>query len=111
MTKEEALLAIVRFDDNKNDAFSQLVKFPQKYEAPIIEVTPLMLLHVLKLYTASKISTDELEFWADFIDIREDINSDKIEDEIYALSNPELMGAINTQTISKLIHILEKSDI
>ena len=43
--------------------------------------------------------------------IKIDATVDKIEDEIYALSNPELMGAINTQTISKLIHILEKSDI
>jgi len=107
MTREEALLAIVQFSDNKDEAFSQLAKYPRECKTKLINITPIMLISNLKLYTQNIITSDDLEFWANFVEIREDINFDDIEGEIYALSNPDLMGEITINKISKLISILE----
>jgi len=107
MTREEALLAIVQFSDNKDEAFSQLAKYPRESDTTLVNVTPIMLIRNLKLYTQNIITSDDLEFWADFLEIREDINFNDVEGEIYALSNPDLMGEITINKISKLISILE----
>jgi len=109
MTREEALLAIIQFTKDKDEAFSQLAKFPRECETTLINVTPSILINNLKLYTQKIISSDDLEFWANFVEIREDINFNTVEGEIYALSNPDLMGEITVSKMEKLISILEGS--
>lgn len=107
MTREEALLAIIKFDDNKDNAFSQLATYPRESDTTLVNITPLMLINNLNMYLQNLITSDDLEFWANFIEIREDINSSEIEGEIYALSNPDLMGEISINTMTKLISILK----
>jgi hypothetical protein len=109
MTREEALLAIIQFSDNKDDAFSQLAKYPRECDTTLVNITPLMLINNLNMYIQNTITSDELEFWANFVEIREDINCNDIEGEIYALSNPDLMGEISISKMTKLISILENA--
>ncbi|PAJ74962.1 hypothetical protein CJF42_07765 [Pseudoalteromonas sp. NBT06-2] len=111
MTREEALLAIIQFSTNKDEAFSQLAQYPKESETKLVHVTPLMLINNIKLYTQNLITSDDLEFWANFIEIREDINFNNVEDEIYALSNPDLMGEITVTKMNRLISILENPHI
>ena len=109
MTREEALLAIVKFDHNKDEAFSQLAKYPRECPQPLVEITPEILINNLKLYVKNTITTDDLEFWAGLIDIREDIAIKQVEGEVYALANPDLIGEISVEKITKLINLLEPS--
>ncbi|MEL7479688.1 MAG: hypothetical protein AAGJ17_12545, partial [Pseudomonadota bacterium] len=37
---------------------------------------------------------DELEMWAQLLDMREDIDTQQVEGVLYALSNPEQMGEV-----------------
>lgn len=109
MTREEALLAIIQFDEKKDNAFSHLAKYPRESDNTLVNVTPLMLINNLDLYIQKKITSDDLEFWANFIEIRDDINFSEIEGEIYALSNPDLMGQLSINKITKLISILKNA--
>jgi len=109
MTRKEALLAIIQFSDNKDEAFSQLAKYPREYDATLVNVTPLMLINNLNMYIQNTITSEDLEFWANFIEIREDIDFSEVEGEIYALSNPDLMGEITISKMTKLISILENA--
>mgnify|MGYP003885531725 CR=1 FL=1 len=59
------------------------------------------------LASVFEISVDDLEEWAGFIEFCDDIDATAIEDYLYALSNPELMGEISKEKARQMIDLLE----
>ena len=55
------------------------------------------------------VPADDLELWANFIECRNDLNYAEIEDFIYALANPVLVGEIDIIKINKMIQLLNGS--
>lgn len=105
MNKSDALKEIIRFGIQRDDAFAVLLE-SDKPELTVA-VTGADLLDVLQRYLISELDLDDLEEWAMLLECREEIDSSAIEDYLYALSNPELMGGINSASISKMVALLQ----
>lgn len=100
--KTAALLHILSYHDDWDDAIAYLLNSTEVCE-PIVASKP-VLFQVLSKYVSGLISADDLEEWAGFIELSEDIDHSVIDDYLYALSNPELMGDI---TIDKALQMIE----
>jgi hypothetical protein len=72
----------------------------------LLEVSKLDLTLALNKFLANEITADDLEMWANFIECREDLNYEEIEDYIYALANPELVGEIDVIKIKKMVQLV-----
>ena len=107
MKRVESLIQIITFGQFREQAFSALAKFGFDSDVEQVDVADSMLADVLQLFLCGSISTDELEVWANFVECRDDINCDRNEGTIYALSNPEIMGEINTENIIKMVDLLK----
>ncbi|WP_028471016.1 hypothetical protein [Neptunomonas japonica] len=109
MNRVESLTQIITFGKYREQAFTELAKFGFVFtddNDDFVEISDSILAAVLQKFISGCISEDDLEEWANFIECRDDINCEKNEGYIYALANPELMGAITTKNIHKMLAVL-----
>jgi hypothetical protein len=106
MSRTEALRQIISFGEQRELAYAVLVSFPFDCEVELLEVKKLDLAFVLNKLLTNEITTDDLEMWANFIECREDLNYEEIEDYIYALANPELVGELDLIKIKKMVQFI-----
>lgn len=105
MTHLEAVKAIVHFSEKRSEAFSVLLSSSQS--EVVYCVSNQDVLTVLDKVLSKQLDMDELEMWAQLLDMREDIDTQQVEGVLYALSNPELMGQITMEKIQQLSKLLE----
>ncbi|MBE0362937.1 hypothetical protein PULV_a0538 [Pseudoalteromonas ulvae UL12] len=106
MTRDSLLRQIILFDQ-PDTAWRHLADFPRLEDAPAILVEKSMLLHVLELFYRNLIDEDALTDWADLISHSDEIEGRSIDDYLYALANPELMGGLTQDSVGKIIMILQ----
>ncbi|BBB26696.1 hypothetical protein [Amphritea japonica] len=106
MNRVESLSQIINFGEHREQAYSCLVRASHESVNEQVGVTKQQLLAVLNRYIVGDICTDDLEEWAMFVECRDDINHSAIEDYIYALSNPMLMGEIDKDKIVQMAQLL-----
>lgn len=111
MERVDALIQVVRFGDQRELAYLTLARLPFDSSAELLTVTKDDVIFVLNKFLAKEITADQLEEWANFIECREDLAITEIEDFIYALANPELMGEIGTSTIDTMLKLLKTSSL
>lgn len=109
MSRTEALRQIVSFGENRELAYVALASFPFDCDVELFAVNKFDLTFALNKYLANEISADDLEIWANFIECREDLNYEEIEDYIYALANPELVGELDVIKIKKMVQLANAS--
>ncbi len=109
MDRVEVLKQIVRSGDKREFAYSVLASLPFDSEVELVKVTKEDLANVLNKFLLNEITADDLELWANFIECRNDLNYAEIEDYIYALANPVLVGEIDIIKISKMVQLLNGS--
>ena len=109
MDRVEVLKQIVRSGDKREFAYSALASLPFDSEVELVKVTKEDLANVLNKFLLNEITADDLELWANFIECRNDLNYAEIEDFIYALANPVLVGEIDIIKISKMVQLLNGS--
>jgi hypothetical protein len=107
MNRAEALKQIVTLGTHKETAYSELAKFRYDSEIEYFVVSKFILGNVLSMYLADKITANDLEEWANFVECRDDLDYEIIEGYIYALANPDLIGDINKEKIKKMLHLLK----
>ena len=105
MTHQEDVKAIVHFNENRSEAFSVLLA-ASKSEV-VYFVSNQDVLAVLDKVLSKQLDIDDLEMWAQLLDMREDIDTQKVEGVLYALSNPEQMGQIAMRKIQQLSMLLK----
>lgn len=106
MNRSAALEQIVCFGARRDDAYSVLAESEEGGAA--VAVTCHHMLGVLQRYLNSELDIDDLEEWAMLLECRHEIDCSAVEDYLYALSNPELMGGINSASISRMMALLEE---
>ena len=106
LTHIEAIKAVVGFSEQRSDAFSALLQFEQS--EIIYTVTNADLASVLQRVLSLEIDCDDLELWANLLEIRGDIDHTEVEGALYALANPEQMGALTMGKVSKLLALIDK---
>jgi hypothetical protein len=107
MNRTEALKQIVTFGAEKEAAYSELVKFGYDSEIEFLVVSKCILESVLQMFLSDKITDDELEEWANFIECRDDLDYEVIEGYIYKLANPYFVGNISKEEVTKMVYLLK----
>jgi len=108
MNRTEALQQIITFGKQRDEAFTKLVKCSYDSDIEHFALEHKILADVLAMYINGSISGDDLEEWANFVECRDDINYLAVEDYIYALANPEIMGDISQAKINQMLVVLKE---
>ena len=104
MNKQQALVEYVCFGEQRQQALNILIN---DTESVSISLTKVMLASVLQKFKSGAIDADALEQWAAFVDLREEILCEEVEDYLYALNNAELMGGISSESVAKMLALLQ----
>ncbi|KJY89977.1 hypothetical protein CWB89_12795 [Pseudoalteromonas piscicida] len=104
MNKQQALAEFVTFGPHKAQALDILLSDNSAVSLAISKAT---LSVVLAKYLSGEIDEDDLENWAGFVELRDEIDCTLIEDYLYALNNPELMGGINLDSIGNMLKLIK----
>ena len=108
MNRTEALQQIITFGKQRDEAFTKLVKCRYDSDIEHFVLEHKILADVLAMYINGSISGGDLEEWANFVECRDDINYLAVEDYIYALANPEIMGDISQAKINQMLVVLKE---
>ncbi|WP_077343601.1 hypothetical protein [Pseudocolwellia agarivorans] len=109
MNRAQALEQIITFGDKIELAYSELAKFEWDSDIEHFTVSKEVLISILSKYLANEINSEELEDWANFIECRDDTDYESVEDYIYSLANPVLVGNITKPKIEKMVELLKAS--
>ncbi|ALO43431.1 hypothetical protein D9981_12570 [Pseudoalteromonas phenolica O-BC30] len=104
MTHLEAVKAIVHFSEKRSEAFSVLLSASQSEVVYCVSNQDVLI--VLDKVLSKQLDIDELEMWAQLLDMREDIDTQQVEGALYALSNPEQMGELSVKKLQTLRQVL-----
>jgi len=109
MDRAEALRQIIEFGPYREEAYGVLLGQPFSSDDESVIASVQSLLQMLRKYLDDQIDVDDVEEWAMFIDCCDDIDASLIEDYIYALCNPELMGSVDKAKAAVMIELLNSS--
>ena len=73
-----------------------------------IKISLIHVNRVLTQFVTGEIDQDDLEDWAMLLDARDEFECNVVEDYLYALNNPELMGGISHTTVSAMAELLKQ---
>jgi hypothetical protein len=104
LTHLEAVKAVVCFTEQRDDALSALLQFEQNQI--VYSVTKADLISVLQRVLSSDIDCDDLELWANVLEVRDDIDHTQVEGALFALANPEQMGALTPEKVNVLLTLM-----
>ena len=63
---------------------------------------------MLDRYLSGSLTEDDLEDWAMLLDSRDEFDCSMVEDYIYALNNPDLMGGISHGAIATMADLVRE---
>jgi hypothetical protein len=90
----------------------QLSAMKWDYDGPNVELTSRHLISVMHKFQNGFLSAQDVETWADLIEVRDGIsyesrNEEKITDIVFELANPILNGALDTTRAKSIVAALE----
>jgi hypothetical protein len=87
----ELLEALIEFRVSPQILLEKLAKFGWDAETPLVRLEVRHIINILKAYIATRVSSSQVEEWANAIEVREDIEfGEASKDLIFVLANPEL---------------------
>ncbi len=104
--RKQILVDLFNLKGNLNELQYELSKYPWDSETPLILVKKINFVNSLLKFLNNDLLFLEVEFWANIIECRDDIEfeSEDIKEYIFELANPYLYGEI---TKEKLIEIIQ----
>ena len=74
-----------------------LAEFPWDIDAPLVTLTARDVAIILQRYVSGEITAREVEYWADLLEVRDDVEFDEIPNEqvqeaVHFMANPLLHG-------------------
>ena len=97
---------IVEHGSNSLKAKNELSNFTWDYNGDEFKLNQSHIRNILESFLIDKISAEELEEWAEFIECREGIDYRDYADMIFSLANPKINGEISETSVRKLLNQL-----
>ena len=96
MTREQAIQSLVLLDQPLPLLQGVLSQFPWDWdEPPLAKLDGRRVASILRRYTAGELSAEQVEAWANLIEVRDDIEFDaSANDAIRYLANPLINGPL-----------------
>jgi hypothetical protein len=98
-----------------HETVAQLAMFDWNYEGECVTLKREHIFSVLERYLLNQVSSDEVEYWANQVEGRDDVVFEEgweheIGDVIYQLANPVLTGLLNMERRQFLLEELRGND-
>ncbi|WP_105166827.1 hypothetical protein [Pseudoalteromonas sp. T1lg23B] len=97
------LATIARLAEDYQQAYGRLIHYPQQQVVYHVTIEDVCL--ALAQVQNGEVDIDELEMWANLLEMRGDIDHSQVEGLLYALANPEQMGTVNHEKVTQLINL------
>jgi|GEM_PF-568319 len=116
MTRKQLLEDLLVLKSPLNEVLSDLAEFGWDCDTEIVRIRRDHVVRVLERFRNGEISDRDVSYWADAIECRDDIGSEKgceeiLEDVTNELANPELTRPLSSETAGKWIYRLRSSVI
>jgi len=105
MNRAQALAEFARFGEHKDEAIGVIVSSTAA-QVTSYTLTLNTVLEILNRCISGEIDLDELELWANVVESKSDIDYSAVEGVIYALSNSEQMGELDSGKVQRLVELL-----
>jgi hypothetical protein len=103
----EIVAKLVRFEQPIATSLAELSEFAWDYDGEPFVVSADDVVSILNRFLADQLSAQDVEDWADAIEVREDIafdeNTDWTQETVHLLSNPSINGAITIPSVVELL--------
>ncbi|ATD01403.1 MULTISPECIES: hypothetical protein [Pseudoalteromonas] len=106
MTYEQALNQLITYGSDINNAYRVLAQQTQQKILPL-KVYKQHLKHALNLYISAQIDDDDLTLWATVLINQTAIDTNEIDDFLFALTNDDMMGGISPASIKKMYSLIK----
>ncbi len=105
-----ALKVLAEYGEQQDQAFEALADkaLAESQDTAVYQVSLSDVSAVLGRYLSGSLAEDDLEDWAMLLDTREEFDCSVVEDYIYALNNPSLMGGISQSTVSTMADLVRE---
>ena len=91
---------------NKENS-NELWKFEWDYENSSFKIKTKHILNILNKFLKKKLKEKDIYKWANFIEMREDIDYEEFKDLIYFLANPEINWRLKPKLAKEIIKNLK----
>lgn len=102
-TRLELIKKWIEYSPPEKKLMEQLEEFGWDYEGKPFEIRTTHFQSILERYLRDELNEDEVYQWANFIEMREDIDYDKFKDIIFFLATPEINGVLSRELAKKWI--------
>lgn len=108
----ETLKKLVEFSSSLDEIGQQLSEYNWDFEGTPIILTRSHIQNAISMFLKGGIDRNELERWANIIEMREDIdfeeaNEEIINEVIYCLANPYLEGQLSEESCYRYLRMLD----
>ncbi|MBN3561084.1 hypothetical protein [Aliamphritea spongicola] len=100
-----ALQVLAVYGEQQDQAFEALI---DSQDGALHLVSLKDVYTVLDRYLSGSLTEDDLEDWAMLLDSRDEFDCSTVEDYIYALNNPDLMGGISHSAIATMADLVRE---
>ncbi len=107
MSRKDLLDRLIKFDPPDRSILQALSKFDWDTEQPVVELTSRDIIALLDRYISGELSLHDVEYWADALEVRDDVGfppdrDDLVKDAISRLANPDLHRPLDLQEAKDL---------
>ncbi|HCD52813.1 MAG TPA: hypothetical protein DEQ34_10220 [Balneolaceae bacterium] len=103
MDRPELVRKILEWNSNHRKFEQELSSFPWDYSGPQIRLEKSHITSIFNRVLEQKLSNKDLEEWANFIEVRDDIDLGEYEELIFKLANPAINGKMDDILINKIL--------
>ena len=106
--RDNILNDLINLNRSLKELLIELSQYSWDIETPVLIINKKDFNNVLQRCIDSKLSSSEVENWANAIESRDDLGfeDNKIQEIIFELANPEINGEITKERLAEIIHEL-----
>jgi hypothetical protein len=104
-SRRAALISLLAYERPIEELRLALAQFEWDCPQPLVSLTRNHVLIMLEKFLAGELTAEEVEAWADLVEVRDDIEftDDQVLDAIFVLANPAINGVLDNQLANQLV--------
>ena len=116
LTRAELLQTIVEYTSGIDTAVGELARYPWDCNEPVFIVTRAHVTAILDRYLSGELTPEQLERWADLLEVRDDIEfespaEEAVREVIWQLANPLLTEPLSGASAARMRDALATQSI
>lgn len=104
LNRTNLIKKIISYEDVTDQAFAELSSYEWDFDGNPVSFGAQDIRHILKLYLDKKISAQDIDKWANFLECRDDVEPHvSIAEILFELANPDIQGELTEARAKALL--------